>query len=121
MSLAGSVKVFIVGFAALCAGEAAAQPDRRQPLLRGLAEPGVVSRRDALVKELTGAGVFAMAEDVPLLEAMRPGGKAHPIDRVLRDGEAVTVGGSGARRIRSWIPRDTGRKSTQWSGYFWMS
>lgn len=49
---------------------------------------------DALVKELTGAAVMAMAQDVPLLEAMRPGGKAHPIDRVLQDGEAVTIGGS---------------------------
>lgn len=49
---------------------------------------------DALVKELTGAAVMAMAEDVPLLQAMRPGGKAHPIDRILRDGEAVTLGGS---------------------------
>lgn len=49
---------------------------------------------DALVKELTGASVFAMAEDVALLQAMRPGGKEHPVDRVLRDGEAVTLGGS---------------------------
>src|SRR5690606_29695999 len=42
---------------------------------------------DALVKELTGAQVMAMAEDVPLLERMRPGDKPHPIDRVLRDGD----------------------------------
>ena len=49
---------------------------------------------DALVKALTGAQVMAMAEDVPALEAMRPGGKAHPIDRVLHDGEAVTLGGT---------------------------
>src|SRR5579859_7628454 len=37
---------------------------------------------DALVKELTGAQVMAMAEDVPALEAIKPGGKAHPIDKV---------------------------------------
>ena len=49
---------------------------------------------DALVKELTGAQVMAMAEDVPALEAMRPGGKAHPIDRVLHDGDQVTLGGT---------------------------
>ncbi len=49
---------------------------------------------DALVKELTGAAVMAMAEDVPALEAMRPGGKAHPIDRRLRDGDTVTLGGT---------------------------
>jgi metallo-beta-lactamase class B len=48
---------------------------------------------DALAKELTGAQVMAMAEDVPALERMRPGGKAHPIDRMLHDGDTVTLGG----------------------------
>src|SRR5437762_6374257 len=37
---------------------------------------------------------MAMAEDVPALEAMKPGGKPHPIDKVLHDGEAVTLGGT---------------------------
>jgi metallo-beta-lactamase class B len=49
---------------------------------------------DALVKQLTGAQVMAMAEDVPALEAMKPGGKAHPIDRVLHDGDTVSLGGT---------------------------
>ncbi|MGE0159927.1 MAG: subclass B3 metallo-beta-lactamase [Gemmatimonadales bacterium] len=49
---------------------------------------------DALVKELTGARVMAMAQDVPLLEAMRPGDKPHPIDRILQDGDEVSLGGS---------------------------
>ncbi|PWU11902.1 MAG: subclass B3 metallo-beta-lactamase [Terriglobia bacterium] len=49
---------------------------------------------DALVKELTGAQVMAMAEDVPALKAMKPGGKEHPVDKVLRDGESVTLGGT---------------------------
>ena len=49
---------------------------------------------DALVKQATGAQVMAMAEDVPALQAMTPGGKAHPIDRVLHDGESVTLGGT---------------------------
>jgi metallo-beta-lactamase class B len=49
---------------------------------------------DALVKQLTGAQVMAMAEDVPLLERMTPGDKPHPIDRVLHDGDEVTLGGS---------------------------
>ena len=48
---------------------------------------------DALVKQLSGAQVMAMAEDVPALEAMKPGGKPHPIDRVLHDGDSVTLGG----------------------------
>ena len=49
---------------------------------------------DALVKELTGAQVMAMEQDVPALRDMRPGGKPHPIDRVLHDGDEVKLGGS---------------------------
>jgi len=47
---------------------------------------------DALVKQLTGAQVMAMAEDVPALQDMKPGGKQHPIDKMLHDGETVTLG-----------------------------
>jgi metallo-beta-lactamase class B len=36
---------------------------------------------------------MAMAEDVPALQAMKPGGQEHPIDRVLHDGDKVTLGG----------------------------
>jgi metallo-beta-lactamase class B len=49
---------------------------------------------DALVKQLTGAQVMAMAEDVPMLEQMKPAGKPHPIDKVLHDNEQVTLGGT---------------------------
>jgi len=49
---------------------------------------------DALVKELTGAQVIAMAEDVPALKAMKPGDKEHPVDRILHDGDSVTLGGT---------------------------
>ncbi len=49
---------------------------------------------DALIKQLTGAQTMAMAEDVPALQAMRPGGKEHPIDKILHDGETVTLGGT---------------------------
>jgi metallo-beta-lactamase class B len=49
---------------------------------------------DALVKQLTGAQVMAMAEDVPALQNIKPGGKAHPIDRILHDGDQVTLGGT---------------------------
>jgi len=49
---------------------------------------------DALVKQMTGAQVMAMAEDVPALEAMKPGGKPHPIDRVIHDGDTVSLGGT---------------------------
>jgi metallo-beta-lactamase class B len=37
---------------------------------------------------------MAMAEDVPALQAMKPGGKEHPIDKVLHDGDKVTLGGT---------------------------
>jgi metallo-beta-lactamase class B len=49
---------------------------------------------DALVAQLTGGRVMAMAQDVPLLERMRPGDKPHPIDRILQDGDEVSLGGS---------------------------
>jgi len=49
---------------------------------------------DALVKQMTGAQVMAMAEDVPLLQAMKPGGKEHPIDRILHDGDQVALDGT---------------------------
>src|ERR1700730_6909722 len=43
---------------------------------------------DALAKELTGAQVWAMAEDEPALRAMKPGGKEHPIDKLIHDGDS---------------------------------
>ncbi|MEO8052348.1 MAG: FEZ family subclass B3 metallo-beta-lactamase [Acidobacteriota bacterium] len=49
---------------------------------------------DAMVKGLTGAQMIVMAEDVPALKAMKPGGKEHPIDKILHDGESVTLGGT---------------------------
>ena len=49
---------------------------------------------DALVKELTGAKVMAMEQDVPALMKLTPGGKPHPLDRVLHDGDEVTLGGT---------------------------
>jgi metallo-beta-lactamase class B len=49
---------------------------------------------DALLKQLTGAQTMAMAEDVPALQAITPGGKEHPIDKILHDGETVTLGGT---------------------------
>ncbi len=49
---------------------------------------------DALVKQMTGAQAMMMAEDVPALQAMKPGGKEHPIDRILRDGDSVMLGGT---------------------------
>jgi metallo-beta-lactamase class B len=49
---------------------------------------------DALVKELTNAQVMAMEQDVPALRNMKPGGKTHPIDRVLHDRDEVKLGGT---------------------------
>jgi metallo-beta-lactamase class B len=49
---------------------------------------------DAMVKELTAARAMAMEQDVPALRAMMPGGKPHPIDRILHDGDEVSLGGT---------------------------
>lgn len=49
---------------------------------------------DALVKQLTGAQTMDMAEDVPALQAMKPGGNPHPIDKTLHDGDTVRLGGT---------------------------
>lgn len=48
---------------------------------------------DALVKQLTGAQVMAMEEDIAELRGLAPGDKPHPIDRVLRDNHRVELGG----------------------------
>src|SRR3989441_11689258 len=63
-------------------------------ILLGTHAHGDHQEGDALVKQLTGAQVMAMAEDVPALRNMKPGGKDHPVDRILHDGESVTLGGS---------------------------
>jgi metallo-beta-lactamase class B len=49
---------------------------------------------DALVKELSGARVMAMEQDVPWLRKMTPGNKPHPIDKILKDGDQVSLGGT---------------------------
>jgi metallo-beta-lactamase class B len=49
---------------------------------------------DALVKQMTGAQVMAMAEDVPALKELKPGGKEHPVDKILHDTDTVTLGGT---------------------------
>jgi metallo-beta-lactamase class B len=63
-------------------------------ILLGTHAHGDHQEGDAMVKMLSSAQVMAMSEDAPALEAMRPGGKAHPIDRLLHDGENVTLGGT---------------------------
>ncbi|HWF09767.1 MAG TPA: subclass B3 metallo-beta-lactamase [Bryobacteraceae bacterium] len=49
---------------------------------------------DAMVKEATGAKLMAMAEDIPALAKITPGNKPHIVDRVLHDGDTVTLGGT---------------------------
>src|ERR1700704_4429592 len=48
---------------------------------------------DALFKQMTGATTMFMEQDVPALRNMKPGGKEHLIDRVLKDGDTVSLGG----------------------------
>lgn len=47
---------------------------------------------DALAKQLSGAKVVVVAEQVPGLERMRPGDKPHPLDEVINAGDSVTLG-----------------------------
>jgi metallo-beta-lactamase class B len=61
-------------------------------LISGHAHPDHVEG-DALVKQLTGAQVVVGRKEVPAVERVRPGGKAHPIDRIIDDGDKVTLGG----------------------------
>jgi metallo-beta-lactamase class B len=49
---------------------------------------------DALVKELTGAKVMAMEQDVPALMKIRPRDQPHPLDKTLHDGDEVNLGGT---------------------------
>ena len=50
---------------------------------------------DALAKELSGAQVMAMAEDIPALQTMRtPSGKPRPEYKAIHDGEKITLGGT---------------------------
>lgn len=69
---------------------------------------------DAIVKEMTGgAMVMAMEQDVPALKGMKaPSGKAHPVDRVLKDGEQVTL--DGMRLTAHLTPGHT-RGCTTWT------
>ena len=62
-------------------------------LIAGHAHPDHVEG-DALVKELTGAQVVVGRVDAPATKAFRPGGKEHPIDRLVDDGDTVTLGGT---------------------------
>jgi metallo-beta-lactamase class B len=47
-----------------------------------------------LVKELTGARVMHMAEDLDLLGGMSTSGREQTVDRVLSDGDTVVLGGA---------------------------
>jgi metallo-beta-lactamase class B len=62
-------------------------------LVAGHAHPDHVEG-DALVKQLTGAQVVVGRKDVEATQKFRPGGKEHPIDRIVDDGDTVTLGGT---------------------------
>jgi metallo-beta-lactamase class B len=62
-------------------------------LIAGHAHPDHVEG-DAMVKELTGAQVVVGRLDEADTRKFRPGGKQHPIDRIIDDGDTVTLGGT---------------------------
>lgn len=59
-------------------------------ILGSQAHPDHMTGND-LMKEWSGADVMVMTEDIPLLR--QTAGEDTPIDRVLRDGDTVTLGG----------------------------
>ncbi|MDG2175073.1 MAG: MBL fold metallo-hydrolase [Gammaproteobacteria bacterium] len=63
-------------------------------LISGHAHPDHIEG-DALVKEMTGAEVVVGRLELPYHEAFdTPGGKEQPIDRLIDDGDSVSLGGS---------------------------
>ena len=67
-------------------------------LILGSHAHGDHMQANAAVKELTGAQVVVMEQDVPGIKGMKvPSGKAMAIDRVIKDGETVTFGGTTLR------------------------
>src|SRR5262245_17549095 len=62
-------------------------------LIAGHAHPDHVEG-DAMVKSLTGAQVVVGRLDEAATRAFRPGGKEHPIDRIVDEGDNVTLGGT---------------------------
>ena len=62
-------------------------------LIAGHAHPDHVEG-DAMMKELTGAQVVVGRVDEAKTREFRPGGKEHPIDRLIDDGGTVTLGGT---------------------------
>jgi len=62
-------------------------------LIAGHAHPDHVEG-DAMVKSLTGAQVVVGRLEETATRNFKPGGKEHPIDRLIDDGETVTLGGT---------------------------
>jgi metallo-beta-lactamase class B len=62
-------------------------------LISGHAHPDHVEG-DALLKQLTGAQVVVGRLEVPAVREVRPAGKEHPIDRIVDEGDTVTLGGT---------------------------
>ena len=62
-------------------------------LIAGHAHPDHVGG-DNLVKELTGAQVVVGRVDAAKTKDFHPQGKEHPIDRLIDDGDTVTLGGT---------------------------
>jgi metallo-beta-lactamase class B len=62
-------------------------------LVAGHAHPDHVEG-DALVKEMTGAQVVVGSVDAEKTREFRPGGKVHPVDRLVEEGDTVALGGT---------------------------
>jgi metallo-beta-lactamase class B len=81
-------------------------------ILLGTHAHGDHQEGDALLKQMTGAQTLDMAEDVPALQAIKPGGKEHPIDGTLHDGDTVTL---GATTLTAHLTPGHTRGCTTWT------
>ena len=73
---------------------------------------------DAALKRMTGAEVVVMGQDVKMLEAIKPGGKDHPIDKIIMDGMTVKLGETTltARLVAGHTPGCTAWTTTATEG-----
>src|SRR5262245_51333030 len=62
-------------------------------LIAGHAHPDH-AEGDAMIKSLTGAQIVVGRLEEAATRAFKPGGKEHPIDRLVDEGDTVTLGGT---------------------------
>src|SRR6185369_1957937 len=80
-------------------------------LIAGHAHPDHVEG-DAMVKSLTGAQVVVGRLDEAATRNFKPGGKEHPIDRLVDECDTVTLGGT---TLKAWVMPGHTRGCLAWT------